>query len=71
MISDINNLLVPVFSSDYLFTWNYRSSIYRVHRFNTTILRDMKNSIHINLPPQRTTKNSMSRVASELASSGF
>ena len=36
-----------------------------------TILRDIKNYIHINLTLQRTTKNSLSRAGFELASSGF
>ena len=35
------------------------------------ILRDVRNLICINLTLQRTTKNSLSRVGFELASSGF
>ena len=36
-----------------------------------TILRDIKNLVHINLTLQTTTKNSLSRAGFELAPSGF
>ena len=36
-----------------------------------TMLRDMKNKIHINLTPQRTTKNYLFPAGFEFASSGF